>query len=95
VPPGRRAIAGSAGNRRAWGDGWHHILDGATGRPVRSVVATWALASTAMLADALATALFFVPGEVLQRDHDVDWVRVLADGSAEWSTSLPGEVFAA
>lgn len=91
----RRAIAGSAGNRRAWGDGWHHILDGSTGLPVRSVVATWALASTAMLADALATALFFVPGGVLERDYDVDWVRVLADGTVEWSTTLPGSVFSA
>ena len=91
----RRAIAGSAGNRRAWGDGWHHILDGSTGLPVRSVVATWALASTAMLADALATALFFVPGGVLERDYDVDWVRVLADGTVERSATLPGSVFSA
>jgi thiamine biosynthesis lipoprotein len=91
----RRAVAGSAGNRRAWGDGWHHILDGSTGLPVRSVVATWALASTGMLADALATALFFVPGEVLADRFDLDWVRVLADGSAEWSPSLPGRVFTA
>jgi FAD:protein FMN transferase len=89
----RRAIAGSAGNRRAWGDGWHHILDGSTGLPVRSVVATWALASTAMLADALATALFFVPGGDLERDYDLDWVRVLADGTVEVSPSLPGRVF--
>jgi thiamine biosynthesis lipoprotein len=59
------------------------------------VVATWALASTAMLADALATALFFVPGDVLQRDYDLDWVRVLADGAVQWSPSLPGQVFTA
>jgi thiamine biosynthesis lipoprotein len=91
----RRAIAGSAGNRRAWGDGWHHILDGSTGLPVRSVVATWALASMAMLADALATALFFVPGDALERDYDLDWVRVLADGTVEQSPTLPGRVFTA
>ena len=91
----RRAIAGSAGNRRAWGHGWHHILDGSTGLPVRSVVATWALASTAMTADALATALFFVPGAVLEGEFDADWVRVLADGRIERSAGLPGEVFVA
>ena len=33
-----------------------------TGQPVRTAVATWALADTAAVADALATALFFVPG---------------------------------
>lgn len=91
----RRAIAGSAGNRRAWGDGWHHILDGSTGLPVRSVVAAWALAQTAMSADALATALFFVPGETLAAEFDLDWVRVLADGRVERSAGLPGEVFVA
>jgi FAD:protein FMN transferase len=89
----RHAIAGSAGNRRAWGDGWHHILDGSAGLPVRSVVATWALASTAMLADALATTLFFLPGGELERDYDLDWVRVLADGTVEWSPTLPGRIF--
>jgi thiamine biosynthesis lipoprotein len=89
----RRAIAGSAGNRRAWGDGWHHILDGSTGLPVRSVVATWALASTAMLADALATALFLVPPEVLADAYDFQWVRMRTDGVASWSSGLPGELF--
>jgi FAD:protein FMN transferase len=90
---GRAAIAASAGNRRAWGNGGHHILDGLTGRPVRTVVATWALTSRAMTADGLATALFFVPGEALAEEFDLDWVRVLADGTAEASSTLPGEVF--
>ena len=35
------AIAASAANRRAWGDGLHHVLDAVTGEPVRGVVATW------------------------------------------------------
>ena len=29
-------------------------------------MATWAMAETAMVADALATALFFVPGQALE-----------------------------
>lgn len=38
------ALGTAASNRRAWGDGWHHILNGTTGIPVRNVVATWAMA---------------------------------------------------
>lgn len=89
----RRAIAGSATNRRAWGNGWHHVLDATTGRPVREVVATWAVTYDAMSADLLATALFFVPGDRLAQQFELDWVRVLADGCVEHSATLPGEVF--
>lgn len=53
------ALAASAPNRRTWGDGLHHILDARTGEPTRDVLATWALAPTALEADGLATALFF------------------------------------
>ena len=59
------ALCASAANRRAWGDGLHHVLDGATGRPIETVVATWTMAATAMEADALATALFMVDPTVL------------------------------
>lgn len=91
------ALAGSAPNRRAWsspdGRRLHHVLDGRTGRPVDTVAATWALASTAMLADALATALFLVPPEVLEAELDFTWLRMATDGRAHRSPGLPGEVF--
>ncbi|MDP5228409.1 MULTISPECIES: FAD:protein FMN transferase [Arthrobacter] len=79
------ALAASAVNRRAWGEGLHHVLDGLTGRPVRRVVASWVLAPDAMTADGLATALFFVPGVNLAERHDVHWLSVHSDGHAEGS----------
>ncbi len=88
-----RALCASAANRRAWGDGLHHILDGKTGRPVRTAVATWALADTTMLADALATALFFVPGAELQQAFDFSWLTVFSDGSAAHSAEFEGTLF--
>jgi thiamine biosynthesis lipoprotein len=88
-----RALCASAANRRAWGDGLHHVLDGRTGRPVRTAVATWALAGTTMLADALATALFFVPGAELQRAFDFSWLTVFSDGSAAHSAEFEGTLF--
>ncbi|WP_138442553.1 FAD:protein FMN transferase [Sinomonas susongensis] len=84
----RGALCASAGNRRAWGDGFHHLLDARTGAPVRSIVATWAMAADAMTADALATALFVAPGAVLAAEfHDAapEWLQVFSDGHAEGS----------
>lgn len=88
-----RALCASAANRRAWGDGLHHVLDGRTGQPARTAVATWALAGTTMLADALATALFFVPGAELQRSFDFSWLTVFSDGTAAYSAEFEGTLF--
>jgi thiamine biosynthesis lipoprotein len=93
VPLTGRALCASASNRRTWGDGLHHVLDGTTGQPVRTAVATWALADTAMLADALATALFFVPGEQLQEEFGFSWLTVFTDGSAAYSGDFEGTLF--
>jgi thiamine biosynthesis lipoprotein len=90
---GAGAICASAANRRTWGDGLHHVLDGTTGVPVRTVVATWAQADTAMTADALATALFFVSGEALQREFEFSWLTVFSDGSAAHSAGFEGVLF--
>lgn len=90
---GSGALCASAGNRRAWGDGLHHVLDGTTGVPVRTVVASWAMAGTAMVADALATALFFVEGARLGAEFDFSWLTVYSDGHAEYSADFEGALF--
>jgi thiamine biosynthesis lipoprotein len=87
------ALCASAINRRAWGDGLHHVLDARTGVPVRAFAATWALTETAMRADALATALFFDGGPELAASWNAHWVRMHTDGRVEWSPGFPGEVF--
>ena len=87
------ALCASASNRRAWGDGLHHVLDGTTGLPVSTAVATWALADNAMVADALATALFFAPGAALERTFDFSWLTVFSDGSAAYSPGFEGTLF--
>ncbi|WP_299166716.1 FAD:protein FMN transferase [uncultured Arthrobacter sp.] len=88
-----RALCASGSNRRRWADGLHHVLDATTGQCVDTVVATWVLAADAMVADALATALFLVPPEVLLAEFDFDYVRVQSDGRAQFSTSLAGALF--
>lgn len=87
------ALCASATNRRRWGDGLHHVLDARTGEPVPTVAATWAVAETAMLADAAATALFFDGGPEFAHDRGVAWVRMLTDGRVETSPGSPAQLF--
>src|ERR671927_373232 len=69
------------------------VLDGTTGTPVRTVVATWALADSAMAADALATALFLVPATDLEQHFRFSWLKVFSNGSAEYSAEFEGALF--
>jgi len=87
------ALCASATNRRAWGDGLHHVLDARTGEPVRTIAATWAIAPTAMSADAISTALFFDGGPELAHEWGVQWVRMTTDGRVEWSPGSTAELF--
>ena len=88
-----RSICASGSNRRVWGEGLHHILDGRTGEPTREVIATWAIADTALLADGLATALFFADPADLADTFDFEWVRVFSTGRADHSPALTGRLF--
>lgn len=89
------ALCASAINRRAWGDGLHHVLDARTGQPVRTWAATWALAPEAMTADAVATALFFDGGPELATRWGVEWVRMTTDGRVQRSRGCRAELFTA
>ena len=87
-----RALCASATNRRRWGGGLHHIIDVATGLPTSRVIATWAIADTALMADGLATALFFA-GEHELSGFDFQFVRMFSDGHVEHSAQFDGELF--
>jgi thiamine biosynthesis lipoprotein len=87
------SLCASGSNRRVWGEGLHHILDGRTGSPTSDIIATWAVAANGLLADGLATALFFVPPARLAEHFEFDWVRMHSSGIAERSRTLRGEVF--
>jgi ApbE family protein len=82
----------SAVNRRAWGDGLHHILDARTGTPVRDVLATWVIADNATLADGIATALFLTDPPRLNKTYRFTFVRMSANG-IEASPGFDGELF--
>ncbi|HEX6258505.1 MAG TPA: FAD:protein FMN transferase [Candidatus Saccharimonadales bacterium] len=87
------SICGSAINRRAWGDGLHHIMSPSRQAPANEVLATWVVAASGLLADGLATALFFVGPHTLHKHFDFTFVRILHNGSIEYSPNFKGELF--
>lgn len=92
VTVSNQAICASAPNRRSWA-GLHHILDARTGLPTDRIIATWAIAPTALEADGLATALFFADPAKLAEEFDFHWVRMLSTGRVEHSSDFTGELF--
>jgi len=79
------SICGSSPNRRSWGEGLHHIIDATTGRPASGdIIATWAIAKSTMLADALSTALFFAPAATLSHHFgDFQYIIMRTNGHVE------------
>jgi FAD:protein FMN transferase len=59
------SICSSGSNRRKWGN-YHHIINPHTLTSPMDILATWVLADSTVLADALATCLFFTSPEKLQ-----------------------------
>jgi thiamine biosynthesis lipoprotein len=58
----------------------------------RRILATWAIADTAMLADMMATCLFFVPPERLT-SFDFRYAVIYEDRSLRYSPDLPIELY--
>lgn len=86
-----RAIAGSAGNRRAWA-GYHHILDPFTLTSPPEPKAVWVVADSALLADGLTTALFFAAPERLDR-FNFEYLVVNSKNQYKRSPGFPAELF--
>lgn len=86
-----RAIAGSSPNRRKWA-GYHHIMNPHTLQPAAGLKAVWVVAKSALLADGLATALFFVPPERLKQ-FDFEYLLVNDTNQYKQSPDFPAELF--
>lgn len=93
VSLGDGSICASASNRRSWGAGLHHLIDATTGLPTQEVIATWAIAATALEADGIATALFFADPRRILEEFVFTYVRMFSTGRVEYSPQLQGEVF--
>jgi thiamine biosynthesis lipoprotein len=89
-----QSLCGSAGNRRVWED-FNHIINPKTKASPDHLLATWVVAGTALLADGLATALFFADVPKLSQAFDFEYALVRKDLSLEHSPNFPAEFFTA
>ena len=89
---GSGSICGSAGNRRTWGD-FTHVINPRTLISPKHILAVWVVAETAIVADGLATCLFFVPAQTLLGAYTFEYLIVRSDHTFERSKLFSGEIF--
>jgi len=87
-----QSICGSAINRRSWKN-FNHVMNPKTLKSQENLLATWAIAETSMLADAIATCLFFVPSKKIAQEYNFEYLLVFPDYSIEKSANFPAELF--
>jgi thiamine biosynthesis lipoprotein len=87
------SICGSASNRRRW-TGYNHIIDPVKLESPGEIKAIWVVAETAMLADALTTALCFIHADKLKQYFDFECALVFNNREIVCSENFPGIFFA-
>lgn len=92
IPIHNQSICASAGNRRKWGN-FHHIINPKTLKPIEHILSTWIVADTALLADGLATAIFFTPPKILQMYYNFEYLLLFPDFTIEKSAGFAAEFF--
>lgn len=92
-----KSVAGSAPNRRRWGNGeFHHLINAKTGKPAQGVKCIFVIAGTGIEADAYATALFtagFERGIELSRNLPVEILVVSEKNKMYQSKGFGAELF--
>lgn len=86
------SICGSAGNRRAWNE-FHHIFDPHSLSSPKHILATWAIAKTTLIADAMATGLFLSSPREFLSLAPFEYLILKPDYTVEMSPNFPAELF--
>jgi len=87
-----KSIAASSGNRRKWSK-YHHIIDPDTLNSPDAVLASWAIAKDAITADGLATCLFLVSPQKLEKYFDFEYFILRPDFTFEKSKNFSAELY--
>lgn len=85
-------MCASAGNRRKW-EKFHHIIDPRTAKPADEILATWVMSDKCVLSDALATCLFFVPPDNLEREYKFEYLILNKEMKVKRSDGFVAELF--
>lgn len=86
------SLCASAGNRRRWGH-FHHLIDPDSRRSPKGILASWVLAEEGLVADGLATALFFAPATNFAADFTFEYLVLKSDWRVEKSQGFQAELF--
>lgn len=86
------ALCASSGARRAWAD-FTHIMDPKTQQSPKHIAAVWVTAATALVADGMATALYFASPSALQAIVPFEYAIMYADGGMSHSSGFRAEFF--
>ncbi len=86
------SICGSAGNRRKW-ENLHHIINPKTLVSPTHVEAVWITASTALVADSMATVLYLDQSDDAKNAYPCEYFILYADMTFEKSTGFDAELF--
>ncbi len=93
-----KSIAGSAPNRRRWGNGeFHHLLNAKTGKPAQGAKCIFVAAATGAEADAYATAIFtagFEKGIEIAKKLPIEMLFVSSGNKMHISKGFDVELFA-
>ncbi len=87
-----QSICGSSGSRRQWGN-FHHIFDINSLQSPTDILSTWVVAESAMVADGIATSLFFSKPVDIKRGFDFEYLILNSDFTVERSKYFPVELF--
>lgn len=91
-----KSLAGSAPNRRTWGNGLHHLINAKTGTPAQGTKAVFVLADTGLQADAYATAIFtagFEGGIALSKRLPCELLSISSENKMFQSPGFPFHPF--
>lgn len=87
-----KCICGSAGNRRKWSD-FHHIINPESLTSPKNILAVWVVADTALVADAMSTALFLDPSPKVAETYSCEFLILFRDYSVQKSSNFNAELF--
>ncbi|MDB5160423.1 MAG: FAD:protein transferase [Candidatus Saccharibacteria bacterium] len=87
-----QSLCASAINRRKWGK-YHHVFDPDMKDSTKGVMATWVIADSTMIADGIATSLFFVDPNVIRKEFAFEFARMRDDGGVEYSPVFEKALF--
>lgn len=88
------SLCASALNRRSWGSR-NHYVNGKTTEHPEYIIATFAYHKETTISDALTSALFFVDGDTLKHNLNIqfEYLVINNEGKIKKSANFPAEIF--